>query len=342
MPSEFDFIKQIQQKAAAQSAADLVLGIGDDAAAWREQTGRESLITVDLLVEDVDFKLEYAPPRWLGHKALAVSLSDIAAMGGTPKFSLLTLSIPRNLKSETFWEEFFAGYFELAAKHGVALIGGDISSSPDRLAIDSVVIGHCQAGKAVRRDGAKVGDAVYVTGSIGASAVGLKLLLGGEQENQEIVSTEELRQSAIRDHLKPEPRVEFGQRLGELGFANSMIDVSDGLAQDLGHICDASGVGAVIDFDAVPVAEEVSLILSNADEAFEFAVSGGEDFELLFAADQSRETELMALADECRLRLTRIGQIVSVSQNSLLPVAVLTLIGEVKPLSVRGYDHFGV
>lgn len=342
MPSEFDFIKQIQQKAAAQSAADLVLGIGDDAAAWREQTGRESLITVDLLVEDVDFKLEYAPARWLGHKALAVSLSDIAAMGGTPKFSLLTLSIPRNLKSETFWEEFFAGYFELAAKHGVALIGGDISSSPDRLAIDSVVIGHCQAGKAVRRDGAKVGDAVYVTGSIGASAAGLKLLLGGEQENQEIVSTEELRQSAIRDHLKPEPRVEFGQRLGELGFANSMIDVSDGLAQDLGHICDASGVGAVIDFDAVPVAEEVSLILSNADEAFEFAVSGGEDFELLFAADQSRETELMALADECRLRLTRIGQIVSVSQNSLLPVAVLTLIGEVKPLSVRGYDHFGV
>ncbi len=342
MPSEFDFIKQIQQKAAAQSAADLVLGIGDDAAAWREQSGRESLITVDLLVEDVDFKLEYAPPRWLGHKALAVSLSDIAAMGGAPKFSLLTLSIPRNLKSETFWEEFFAGYFELAAKHGVALIGGDISSSPDRLAIDSVVIGHCQAGKAVRRDGAKVGDAVYVTGSIGASAVGLKLLLGGEQENQEIVSTEELRQSAIRDHLKPEPRVEFGQRLGELGFANSMIDVSDGLAQDLGHICDASGVGAVIDFDAVPVAEEVSLILSNADEAFEFAVSGGEDFELLFAADQSRETELMALADECRLRLTRIGQIVSVSQNSPLPVAVLTLIGEVKPLSVRGYDHFGV
>ncbi len=342
MPSEFDFIKQIQQKAAAQSAADLVLGIGDDAAAWREQSGRESLITVDLLVEDVDFKLEYAPPRWLGHKALAVSLSDIAAMGGTPKFSLLTLSIPRNLKSETFWEEFFAGYFELAAKHGVALIGGDISSSPDRLAIDSVVIGHCQAGKAVRRDGAKVGDAVYVTGSIGASAVGLKLLLGGEQENQEIVSTEELKQSAIRDHLKPEPRVEFGQRLGELGFANSMIDVSDGLAQDLGHICDASGVGAVIDFDAVPVAEEVGLILPNADEAFEFAVSGGEDFELLFTADQSRETELMALADECRLRLTRIGQIVSVSKNSPLPVAVLTLIGEVKPLSVRGYDHFGV
>ncbi|MEK7830632.1 MAG: AIR synthase related protein, partial [Acidobacteriota bacterium] len=196
MPSEFDFIKQIQRKAAAQSAADLVLGIGDDAAIWREQSGRESLVTVDLLVEDVDFKLEYAPPRWLGHKALAVSLSDIAAMGGAPKFSLLTLSIPPNLKSqipnlkfENFWEEFFAGYFELAAKHGVALIGGDISSAPDRLTIDSVVIGQCQVGRAVRRDGAKVGDAIYVTGSIGASAVGLKLLLSGERVGDDVCSS---------------------------------------------------------------------------------------------------------------------------------------------------------
>ena len=380
MLSEFDFIKEIQRKAAAQLAADLVLGIGDDAAIWREQTGRESLITVDLLVEDVDFKLEYAPPRWLGHKALAVSLSDIAAMGGAPKFSLLTLSIPRNLKSrisnlkfETFWEEFFAGYFELAAKHGVVLVGGDISSAPDRLTIDSVVIGHCRAGRAIRRDGAKVGDAVYVTGSIGASAAGLKLLLDGEQvddilfhrraakdtedaQSLEKISAlslrslrlcgedaslenDQLKQSAICAHLRPEPRVEFGRRLGELGLANSMIDVSDGLAQDLGHICEASGVSARIDFDAVPVAEEVGLILSNADEAFEFAVSGGEDFELLFTADQNREAELITLAGECRLRLTRIGEVLEPSQ----PVAVLIRRdGEVKPLSIRGYDHFGV
>src|SRR5205085_10474815 len=131
MPSEFDFIQRIRQQAAKQSspAGDLVFGIGDDAAVWREQAGRETLITVDLLVEDVDFKLEYAPPRWLGHKALAVSLSDIAAMGGAPKFSLLTLAIPHRLKSQTsnpkseiFWEEFFAGYFALAERHGVQLV----------------------------------------------------------------------------------------------------------------------------------------------------------------------------------------------------------------------------
>ena len=381
MPSEFDFIKQIQQKAAAQSAADLVLGIGDDAAIWREQTGRESLITVDLLVEDVDFKLEYAQPRWLGHKALAVSLSDIAAMGGAPKFSLLTLGIPHRLKSqisnlkfETFWEEFFAGYFALAAKHGVTLIGGDISSAPDRLTIDSVVIGHCQAGKAIRRDGAKLGDAIYVTGSVGVSAAGLKLLLDGERIDETLfyrrdagntqskleasapslrslrlcgeeasLENEHLKQSAIHAHLKPEPRVEFGRRLGELGLATAMIDVSDGLAQDLRHICEASGVGAVIDFKAVPVAEEVRLVTSKADEAFEFAVSGGEDFELLFTADPENEVELRNLAVECQLRLTRIGQIVSASQDGSLLVAVLIRRnGQVKPLSVHGFDHFAV
>ena len=381
MPSEFDFIKQIQRKAAAQSAADLVLGIGDDAAIWQEQADRQSLITVDLLVEDVDFKLEYAPPRWLGHKALAVSLSDIAAMGGAPKFSLLTLGIPYRLKSqianrkfETFWEEFFAGYFALAAIHGVTLIGGDISSTPDRLTIDSVVVGHCQTGKAIQRDGAKTGNAIYVTGSVGASAVGLKFLLNGarveqsflnrrDTENTEDTRSEEntsapslrslrlcgeessqemLTQSAIRAHLKPEPRVEFGRRLGELGLANSMIDVSDGLIQDLGHICDASGVGAVIDFDAVPAAQEVGLVTSSPDEALEFAVSGGEDFELLFTVDQNREAELMALAAECQLRLTRIGEIVSADQTRSLPVAVLTHNGEVKPLLIRGYDHFAV
>lgn len=343
MPSEFDFIKEIQEKAAAQSAADLVVGIGDDAAVWRERSGRESLITVDLLVEDVDFKLEYAPPRWIGHKALAVSLSDIAAMGGKPKFALLTLAIPPNLKSqisnpesETFWEEFFSGYFTLAEKHGVRLIGGDISAAPDRLMIDSIVIGHCDAGKSVRRNGAKAGDVIYVTGSVGASAAGLKLLLGGERVKSE---EESLQQSAIHSHLRPEPRVEFGWRLGAVGLATAMIDVSDGLAQDLAHICEDSSIAATIDFDAVPVAQEVGLVTATVEEGFEFAVSGGEDFELLFTADRNHEIDLMNLADDCQLRLTRIGETVSTDGRSQ-PVAVRTRNGEVKPLSIRGYDHF--
>jgi thiamine-monophosphate kinase len=363
MPSEFDFIQTIRQQAAkqAQSAGDLVFGIGDDAAIWREQTGRETLITVDLLVEDVDFKLEYAPPRWLGHKALAVSLSDIAAMGGTPKFALLTLAIPpdlksqiSNLKSQIFWKEFFDGYFALEEAHGVQLIGGDISSAPERLTIDSIVIGQCQAGRAVRRNGAKAGDAIYVTGSLGASATGLKLLLTGARVGGDVCSSAFRRltlaseqppeggttnaiQSAIRAHLKPEPRIEFGQGLGELFLANAMIDISDGLAQDLGHICEDSGVSAVIDFEAVPVAEAVSLVTAAPGEAFDLAVSGGEDFELLFTADPTNEVTLMNLAASCQLRLSRIGEIISADQP---PSVLLRRDGSVKPLPIRGFDHF--
>ncbi len=279
-------------------------------------------------------------------------------MGGKPKFALLTLAIPPDLKSQIsdltsayFWEEFFAGYFALAEKHGVRLIGGDISSAPDRLTIDSIVIGQCPAGSAVRREGAKAGDAIYVTGSLGASAAGLNLLLNGARVGNDVCSaafrrsgpeppeggTANVIQSAIRAHLKPEPRAEFGRMLGELGLANAMIDVSDGLAQDLAHICEDSGVNAVIDFEAVPVAAEVSLVTATSDEAFDLAVSGGEDFELLFTADPKNESALMTLAASCQLRLTRIGEIISADPS---PSVLLRREGSVKPLPIHGFDHF--
>lgn len=344
MQSEFDFIKRIRDQAAKHQSSDLVFGIGDDAAILRERSGRETLVTVDLLVEDVDFKLEYAPPRWLGHKALAVSLSDVAAMGGQPAFSLLTLGIPKqsqisNLKSRIFFEEFFAGYFALAEKYSVTLIGGDISSTPDRLAIDSIVIGHCGAGKAVRRDGAKAGDAIYLTGSIGASAAGLKLLLDGARVNE---SEDNLTQSALRAHLRPDPRVEFGRRVGEFGLAHSMIDVSDGLAQDLAHICEESGVAAIVDFDSAPVAREVGLILKEPEAAFAFAVNGGEDFELLLTASRDNETRLFEIADDCGLKLSRIGEIVPADQVRASSRLLLRRGGEIRPLSIRGFDHFAI
>ncbi len=342
MQSEFEFIKRIRDQAAKSSAQCLVLGIGDDAAVLREREGRETLVTVDLLVEEIDFKLEYAPPRMLGHKALAVSLSDIAAMGGAPAFSLLTLGVPKqsqisNLKSQIFWEEFFAGYFALAKECSVTLIGGDISSTPDRLTIDSIVIGHCRAGGAVRRGGAKIGDAIYVSGSIGASAAGLRLLLGGARVNGGEGS---LAQSALRAHLRPEPRVTFGRLIGERGLAHSMIDVSDGLAQDLLRICEESGVAAIVDFDAMPVADEVGLITEEPRTAFDFAVCGGEDFELLFTASGEDEAELFEMAGCCGVRLSRVGEIVPADQTR--PRLLLRSGGEVKPMSIRGFDHFQI
>jgi thiamine-monophosphate kinase len=277
-------------------------------------------------------------------------LSDIAAMGGAPAFSLLTLGIPKrfqisNPESQIFFEEFFAGYFALAEEHSVTLIGGDISSTPDRLTIDSIVIGHCRAGRAIRRSGAKAGDVIYLTGAVGASAAGLKLLLGGErlEENEDSPA-----QSALRAHLRPEPPVEFGRRVGERGLAHSMIDVSDGLAQDLWRICEESGAAAIIYFDSAPLApqapqaqdEDAGLISKDPEAAFEFAIRGGEDFELLLTASADDEAELFDLAALCGVRLSRIGEILPADQAE--PRLLLSRGGEVKPLSTHGFDHFRI
>jgi thiamine-monophosphate kinase len=334
MRSEFEFINRIREQAVKRNSADLILGIGDDAAILRERSDRETLLSVDLLVEEIDFKLEYTIPLWLGHKSLAVSLSDISAMGGTPRFSLLTLGIPQPSRtSPDFWEEFFAGYFALADKHGLTLIGGDLSATPDRLTIDSFVIGHCPSGQALRRGGARAGDSIFVTGRLGASAAGLKLLQRGARVDE---SEESLLQNALRAHLKPEPRVAFACAIA--GLARAGIDVSDGLAQDLGHICRESGVEAIIDFDMLPVAEEVSLIVQDRDSSFDLAVSGGEDFELLFTASNDVAEQLYEIAKNCDVMLTRIGEII---ENGRSPI-LLRKNNDVKPLLVPGYDHFRV
>jgi thiamine-monophosphate kinase len=234
--SEFSFIKKIRER-ASQYSSEAILGIGDDTAIVRERAGHERLITADLLVEDVHFKLDYTPLSCLAHKALAVSLSDIAAMGGTPEFSLLTIGIPKSLLTKN-WDEFFDGYFALAEKFNVTLIGGDTSSSPDKLVIDSIVMGSCARDKAIRRSAAKIGDAIFVTGTLGASAAGLELLLNGARIYDE-------KNYSIQAHLLPQPRVEFGMKAAEI--IHSMMDVSDGLAQDLSHICEESNVSAVLD-----------------------------------------------------------------------------------------------
>ena len=334
MTSEFSFIQQIRQR-ASNAAPNLVAGIGDDTAIWREHAGRERLITTDLLIEDVHFKLDYTPLACLGHKTLAVSLSDIAAMGGKPEFALLSLGIPKSQISNPAWQNFFDGYFALADQYGVALIGGDTSSSPELLVLDSIVIGSCAPGTALRRSDAQVGDAIYVTGELGASATGLELLLRGERYDE---AANDWRQAAIRAHLLPQPRLALAQRLH--GLVHAMMDVSDGLAQDLAHICEESGVDAIIDFDAVPIAESVRLSTTSTDTAFSLAISGGEDYELLLTANPDNEEALMSLAADCEFRLTRIGEILARRPSQPAPQLFLRTATRVDLLAVKGYDHF--
>ncbi len=343
MNGEFDFIEHIRRRAQRLAApVDLIRGIGDDTAILGQRTGKETLITVDLLVEEVDFRLDYAIPRWLGHKSLAVSLSDIAAMGGRPRFSLLTLGITPQLtfREQTesiahFWEEFFAGYFELAERHGVTLVGGDISSMPGRLTIDSILLGECHAGQAVKRSGARPGDGIYVTGELGASAVGLRLLLEGARPGQEM---SDWQRAAIEAHLRPIPRVEAGRDLGESQLAGAMIDISDGLARDLGHLCEEGRVAAVITRDAIPVSPCLLQLDASDDERLHLAIAGGEDFELLFTAPPAKEAEIGAVATSHDLKITRIGEIIEPRDGQ--PPLLLLDRGKMRPIAPLGFDHF--
>jgi thiamine-monophosphate kinase len=332
MSGEFDFIQQIRSRTSSQ-ANHLICGIGDDAAIIEQRTGCETLISTDLLMENVHFSLEYFPPSALGHKTLAVSLSDIAAMGGRPQYALLSLGIPKTLSpAKKFWQEFFDGYFTLADEHKVTLIGGDTSSSPDKLVIDSIVMGQCEQRQAIRRSGAKVGDAIYVTGKLGASAAGLKLFQQGIGPGNAVSAQREL----LKAHLWPQPRVEFAKYLVAICHIHSMTDVSDGLAQDLSHLCTESRVSAILDAEKIPIAEGVGKVAKNKAQAFDLAISGGEDYELLFTTEPDNDRSLRQFSLQIAVPITRLGEIIAPENSPLF----LRRADKITPLAARGFDHF--
>ncbi|HEY0322370.1 MAG TPA: thiamine-phosphate kinase [Pyrinomonadaceae bacterium] len=289
--SEFDFINSIRQKALRRGRgktssliphpSSLLFGIGDDAAVIEQRGGFCSVVTSDLLVEDVDFRLTTTTPRLLGHKALAVSLSDIAAMGARPRWALLSIGVPREIWRSKFLDSFYEGFFALADRYGVALVGGDVSRTPDRIVIDSIVLGETTHDKAVMRNGARPGDHIFVTGNLGGASLGLQLL----EQGRRIASGVDRRsiERAIRRHRQPEPRVAWGAMLGEGGLATAMIDISDGLSSDLAHLCRESRVGARVYASRIPVDPCAAHLCEQLrQDPLEAAINGGEDFELLF------------------------------------------------------------
>ena len=307
MKGEFEFIRALRERAPVSSS---VTGIGDDAAVFQLGPGKEAVITTDLLVEDIDFRRTTITPYLLGHKALAVSLSDIAAMGARPRWSLTSFGITSDLWQTDFTNDFYNGLFELANRYGVQLIGGDTSRSEDKIVIDSIVIGECAASHAVKRTGAKPGDQIFVTGSLGGAAAGLRLVERGAHLAEQKVDHED---SQKFDHillrqLRPEPRVGWGIILGEERLATSMIDVSDGLSSDLNHLCEASETGALIDSSLLPIDRQVIEICGRrALDPLQLALHGGEDFELLFTVRPGDVARLPRRVDGTQI--TRIGEI---------------------------------
>ncbi len=314
----------------------LIAGIGDDAAVFRSTAGKDTVITADLLVEDIDFRRTTTPAYLLGHKALAVSLSDIAAMGSRPVWSLISIGVPEDVWETDFVERLYDGVLDLANRYGVQLIGGDTSRTPERIVIDSIVTGECATGAAVMRTGATAGDHIFVTGSLGAAAAGLRLIERGAhlaEQNLDDDDSQKLDHILLRQ-LRPEPRVGWGIVLGEEHLATSMIDLSDGLSSDLNRLCAASGAGAMIDSSLLPIDERViELCGRRALDPLQLALHGGEDFELLFTVKPSDASRLPRRVDGVGIK--RIGQITAAFEGVKISEGPRTW-----ELAPGGWKHF--
>ncbi|MGC4108791.1 MAG: thiamine-phosphate kinase [Thermomicrobiales bacterium] len=312
----------------AVRSAGIDLGIGDDAAVWEPAPGTVSVITTDTLVEAIHFRLDWTDWRSLGFKSLAVNLSDIAAMGATPRLATITLGL-RGTERVADLEVLYAGIGELAEAHRVAIAGGDIVRSPDCLSISVTAVGEAPRDRLLRRSGAREGDVIAVSGTIGASAAGLQILAAPERFAG--LTTTGLLVSA---HLQPIPRIALGQLLGEFG-ASAAMDLSDGLLGDLPKILAASGVGATIDARALPVAPSVRALFPET--WLDLALRGGEDYELLFAVPPSLLDTVARKAEAVGATVTAVGRIEPASHG----MTVIGLDGEQTAVLPGAFDHFG-
>ncbi len=314
MIKERSLIRRIRQLAATSLNQAVKKGIGDDCAVLRLKPGFELLVTTDLCLENVHFRRAWHPAVAVGHRCLTRGLSDIAAMGGEPLACFLSLGFPEDLP-QAWGNGFLRGLLTLARRHKVQLAGGDVSSAP-QITADIVVTGQVPSGTAILRSGARPGDRIYVTGSLGASAATLKQLFAGKK----------LKPAISNPHFYPTPGLEVGSYLRKHDLATAMIDISDGVSVDLRHICDESGVAAVLMSNKVPIAKTADL---------ELALHGGEDYELLFTVPRRFKVP----AQIAGVTVTEIGEIRNRRDYSSA-IQILGNNGSVRPLPQRGWEHF--
>lgn len=320
--TEFELIRRF----FTHPARSAVLGVGDDAAIVRARRGMELVATTDMLVAGQHFH-HGADPERLGHKALAVNLSDIAAMGAAPRWATLAIALPR--ADQRWLAAFMRGFMRLTRRYGVDLVGGDTTRGPLNICVQ--VLGEVPRGRALRRDRARAGDDVWVSGTLGDAA----LALAAMRSALRLVPRE---RRALRLRLDaPAPRVALGIALR--GVARSAIDVSDGLIADLGHICERSRVTAVVDFARIPASATMKRHLGRP-AARAALLAGGDDYELCFTAGRARRESIAGIARRLRLKLTRIGSIAR-RRRGAPRVTVLDAHG--RPVNVQrgGYEHFG-
>jgi thiamine-monophosphate kinase len=286
-----------------------------------------------MLIEGVHFDPAYTDFYSLGWKSAAVNLSDIAAMGGVPRFCLTSLGIPPSISVEQI-TDFYRGFNAILRKHRTVLVGGDTCASPEGFLISVTALGEAEPASLVKRDGARPGDRIFVTGTLGDSASGLELLKSRARGKDGYSELSTPNSTLIRRHLRPVPRVEWGRALASSGCANAMIDISDGLSSDLGHICGQSGVGAAVRMKALPLSRSLRKTAEQLKRPLlHYALSGGEDYELLFTVPPAKLKRFAALG----IPATEIG---TITRDRKLLIADGD--GKGKPLTPTGYDHFSL
>ncbi|MFZ1948371.1 MAG: thiamine-phosphate kinase [bacterium] len=325
---EFGLIERIRARKAAYDD-DVVIGIGDDCAVLRRGAVLE-VLTTDCLVEGTHYQDQWLSMKDVGWKALAVNVSDIAAVGGTPKHALVTLFLPEAITTGDI-DDLYDGLDECAAKYGCSVVGGDIVKITGPFAISITLAGTCERDEVVLRSGARQDDIVVVTGSLGAAALGLRCL-----RDRVTCMEGDAMGEAVKKFQRPCPRLAESRMIVQELRPSAMIDVSDGLLSDVWHILEASKVGVVLDGDAVPVAGSVTeFFKGEREEALAWAIAGGEEYELVFTMSGRLEPKLAEVSEKLGIGLTKIGKIVSKSSG----VKIAGPGGE-RDLGPGGFDHF--
>lgn len=323
---EFDFINKIQSKRDFQN--NVVVGIGDDAAVYEPSRHKNQVVCVDTMVEGVHFLKHASTPEEIGYKALAVNISDIAAMGAIPRYYLVSIAIPSNWAEQDLLK-LYSGMYELADEYEMDLIGGDTVSIEDKLVVTVTVIGEVEARVQTLRSKAKECDVVFVTGNIGDSSAGLAILL-----SQLDVDNKAHKEYLIHRHKRPTPRVRAGQIIATLDRA-SLNDISDGLASELHEIVEASQLGIIINEADIPISEALSE-LKKSNDITKWFLYGGEDFELVGTTSAESWDKLKMVCDEQSIKITKIGSVTSSHSSVQLVKENLEMIS----LEKSGYNHF--
>jgi thiamine-monophosphate kinase len=328
---EFGLIKRIAQ-ALPPSGQGVVVGVGDDVAVLRADGDDHLLATCDVQVEGVHFSREAIGPYRLGRKAAAINLSDIAAMGGRPTYMLVSLAMPPETEVR-FIDELYRGLGDEASAAGAYIVGGNMANLPDRFVIDIFLLGSVRSDRLLLRSGARVGDQVCVTGELGDSAAGLALLRSPQAE-----VADDLRDQLLAAHFTPKPRLREAQVLASTGAVTAALDVSDGTLSDIGHICERSGVGVQLWAERLPISHAArNAAEAMGREVLDFALRGGEDYQLLFTVPKARLEEVIGKVSAVTgTPVTAIGQILPAAAG----IQVVLSDGSLASSDQGGWDHF--